>query len=170
MTIKEIKETVETVVRTEYIAGDGTVFYDANECKKYEESALYAVTSQLKRLNKRLVTTDAVFPGGNCYDSIEVFDVETSNDLTLLKQYVQLTMKRNCATDKDVEWCMSGGGYDNIENKESLKDLTYGHPVIIFWAEDMDFCWACGDGSFAAMVTDIHSRFASVCDLPAETV
>ena len=168
MTVKEIKETVETVVRTDYIAEDGTVFHSEEACKEYEGSALYAVTSQLKCLNRRMVTSEDVFPDGGCYGCIEVFNVETSNDLTLLKQYVQLTMKQNCATDKEVEWCMSGGGYDRMENTVSLKNLTYGHPVILFWSEDMDSCWACGDGSFAAMIAWIQDRFKRVFDLPEE--
>lgn len=36
----EVKETREVVVRTEYVAEDGTVFRSEEECKKYEESAL----------------------------------------------------------------------------------------------------------------------------------
>ena len=38
MKVKEIKETVEKVVATKYIAEDGRVFCDEEECRKYEES------------------------------------------------------------------------------------------------------------------------------------
>ena len=48
----EIKKTIEQVVRVEYIAEDGTVFYSEGECAEYEESALFVVSNQLKRLSK----------------------------------------------------------------------------------------------------------------------
>ena len=53
MRVNEIKRTIEEVVRVEYIAEDGQVFYNEDECKKYEESALFAVSKQLKRLNTK---------------------------------------------------------------------------------------------------------------------
>lgn len=39
MKVNEIRktETIEKLVRTEYIAEDGTVFSNEEECKKYEE-------------------------------------------------------------------------------------------------------------------------------------
>ena len=51
MKVNEIKETktVEEVVRVEYIAEDGQVFRSEEECKKYEESALFAISKQLRR-------------------------------------------------------------------------------------------------------------------------
>ena len=50
MRINEIKETKEVVVKTQYIAEDGTIFYDQEQCKKYEESALFAIQKQLKKI------------------------------------------------------------------------------------------------------------------------
>lgn len=55
MRTNEIKRTVEEVVRVEYIAEDGTVFSNEEECKKYEESALFAISKELKRLTKDLL-------------------------------------------------------------------------------------------------------------------
>mgnify|MGYP000898823865 FL=1 len=49
MRANEVKETRE-VVRTEYIAEDGTVFRSEEECKKYEESALFAISQSCGRL------------------------------------------------------------------------------------------------------------------------
>ena len=46
MRTNEVKETREVVVRTEYIAEDGTVFRNEEECKKYEESALFAISKE----------------------------------------------------------------------------------------------------------------------------
>lgn len=53
MKVNEIRktETIEKLVRTEYIAEDGTIFRSEEECKKYEESALFAISKELKKLN-----------------------------------------------------------------------------------------------------------------------
>ena len=53
MKTNEVKETREVVVRTEYIAEDGTIFRSEEECKKYEESALFAISKELKRLDNK---------------------------------------------------------------------------------------------------------------------
>ena len=52
MRVNEVKETktIEEVVRIEYIAEDGQVFRSEEECKKYEESALFAISKELKLL------------------------------------------------------------------------------------------------------------------------
>ena len=55
MKVNEVKTavTIEKVIRTEYIAEDGTVFRNKEECKKYEESALFAISKELKRLDNK---------------------------------------------------------------------------------------------------------------------
>lgn len=55
MRVNEVRktETIEKLVRTEYIAEDGTVFRSEEECKKYEESALFAISKELKRLDDK---------------------------------------------------------------------------------------------------------------------
>ena len=47
MKVNEVRktETIEKLVKIEYIAEDGTIFYNEEECKKYEESALFAEAS-----------------------------------------------------------------------------------------------------------------------------
>ena len=60
MRVNEVKQTktIEEVVR-QYIAEDGEVFSNEEECNKYEESALFAVSKQLKRLdNKKYGTSE----------------------------------------------------------------------------------------------------------------
>ena len=49
MRVNEVKETREVVVRTEFVAEDGQVFRSKEECKKYEESALFAINKQLRK-------------------------------------------------------------------------------------------------------------------------
>ena len=55
MRVNEVRktETIEKLVRTEYIAEDGTVFRSEEECIKYEESALFAISKELKRLDNK---------------------------------------------------------------------------------------------------------------------
>ena len=44
MRVNEIKETIERVVRVEYISEDGQVFYNEEECKKYAYLFLNGLT------------------------------------------------------------------------------------------------------------------------------
>ena len=48
MRVNEVRktETIEKLVKIEYIAEDGTVFESKEECKKYEESALFALSRE----------------------------------------------------------------------------------------------------------------------------
>lgn len=50
MRVNEVRktETIEKLVRIEYIAEDGTVFRSEEECKKYEESALFDNQQRVK--------------------------------------------------------------------------------------------------------------------------
>ena len=51
MRVNEVRktETIEKLVRIEYIAEDGTVFRSEEECKKYEESALFVISKMCIR-------------------------------------------------------------------------------------------------------------------------
>lgn len=145
MRIKEIKETREVLVRTEYVAEDGEAFKSEEECKKYEESALFAVSKQLKRLcgNKILSEYD-LYERCCCDDFVEIFNVETKTDIENIKRYVYLRISVN--NEKVNE--------DDIE----LSNITAGHEVIIHWNYDEDACWIIGDGSINAMCDYIRNN------------
>ena len=84
MKVNEIKktETIEKLVRTEYIAEDGTIFNNEEECKKYEESALFAVNKELKRMgNKNYLSYCDINDGCSCDEKVEIFDIQTERDL-----------------------------------------------------------------------------------------
>jgi hypothetical protein len=145
MTTREIKKMVEQVVRVEYIATDGTVFYNEAECKKYEESAKAILSSKLKKLG--FTTEWDILETGNAEDPIEIFDVATSDDLENLKRYLYVLSKEY---------------YKNNESKISekmrtLEKLTYGHEVLVFMGYDNDF-FVLGDGSFDAWLNSIRTR------------
>ena len=84
MRVNEVKQTktIEEVVRTEYIAEDGEVFSNEEECKKYEESALFAVSKQLKRLDNKKNGASEYDIYDECSDEylVEIFNAETERD------------------------------------------------------------------------------------------
>lgn len=141
----EIKRTIEEVVKVEYIAEDGKVFYDEKECKQYEESALFVVSSQLKRLTYKWTSMNAL-DGASCEDcEIEIFDVKTKKDLDNLKRYLYLKAMKNGATEKDINSC-----FTSVDGKRSdyvFDGVTTGHEVMIFWSYDENWFWVYKDGS-----------------------
>jgi hypothetical protein len=88
MRVNEIKKTVEQVVRVEYVAEDGQIFYNEEECKKYEESALFAVSKQLKRLNTKELNMYSLLDEGCEDDLVEIFNIQTEKDLENLSLVV----------------------------------------------------------------------------------
>ena len=143
-----IKKTVteERVIMTEYIAEDGTIFYDEEECVKYEKSALYAVSKQLKRINKRNITMYDFIPEGRSEYEVEIFDIQTEDDLRLLRQYLAL---------KNY-----GGNTRNVLDEE----VTCGHEILIFWNYDKDYSWAYGDGSFNGLLEYIRRNYTKALE------
>ena len=137
MKVNEIKktETIEKVIRTEYIAVDGTVFHDKGECEKYERTALCEVSNRLKRLLRctQYDINDSL--SDEC--DVEVFDIQTETDLSNLKMYLHLI----CPELVDRIYSSSSYG---------LKDVTLGHEVMIFWGYDHACFWVYGDGSVRA--------------------
>lgn len=144
MRINEVKETREVLVRTEYVAEDGEVFKSEEECKKYEESALFSVSRQLKRLNENKMLSE-YYIYDECGDNpIEIFNAETETDIENIRRYVYLKVaaSHNTVYENDVE----------------LPNITPGHEVIIHWNYDEDTCWTIGDGSINAMCDYIRSN------------
>lgn len=146
----EIKETREVVVRTEYIAEDGQVFYDADECKKYEESALFAISKQLKPItNKDYVSQYDI--NDDCSDEykVEIFNAENDKDIEVIRRYVYLKAS-------------SEHKYPIPKSDVDLPNITSGHEVMIFWNYDRDCCWSYGDGSINAYCNHIRENIMSV--------
>lgn len=137
MKVNEIKETVEKVVRTDYIAEDGKVFHDEEECKKYEESALFVLSQDLKM--KTILKCDCM--DDSCNDEyVRVFEVPTEQALEKLKRYLYLK-----ATD-------------GINITGDLSNLTYGHKIITFWNYEDNYCWTLGNGSIEVYYDYIKQR------------
>ena len=156
MRVNEVKQTktIEEVVRTEYIAEDGEVFSNKEECKKYEESALFAVSKQLKRLDnkKGRVSEYDIYDECSDEDLVEIFNVETERDIENIRRYVYLK-------------ALSHSSYINSYVSKSdvdLPNITVGHEVIIHWNYDQTACWTIGDGSIDALCNYIRGNLVSL--------
>jgi len=147
MKVNEIRktETIEKLVRTEYIAEDGTVFRSEEECKKYEESALFAISKELKRLdNKKNGASEYDIYDCSEEDLVEIFNAETERDIENIRRYVYLKALSNSSyvSKSDVD----------------LPNITLGHEVIVHWNYDQDECWTIGDGSIDAFCNYIKNN------------
>lgn len=140
----EIKKTIEQVVRVEYIAEDGTVFCSEGECAEYEESALFVVSKNLKKLSKSKTSIYDLNQDGCEECELEIFDIQTPEDLENLRRYLYLKLSKNGASEATIK--------SVFEDGESRKDyvfggVTCGHEVMVFWSYDGDWAWTYKDGS-----------------------
>ena len=154
-------ETIEKVVSVEYIAEDGTVFYNEEECKKYEESALFAVSSKVKRLTTKW-TSQYDFNDAYSEDQeLEIFDVQTEEDLENLRRYLYLKAMKNGASEKYIKDAFTSP--DGIKRKDYVFDnVTIGHEVLIFWGYDADWFWVYGDGSIEGYCKWVKERYNKI--------
>lgn len=156
----EIKRTVEELVRVEYIAEDGTVFSNEQECKQYEDSAMFVVKSKLKKLTKEWTSEYAFLEAGSDENELEIFDVQTQEDLDNLKRYLYLKAIKNGASDKGIQ-----DAFVSVDGKRKnfvFENVTYGHEVMVFWSYDNDWFWVYGDGSLDGYCQWIKEKYAKI--------
>ena len=151
MKINEIKMTVEEVVGVEYIAEDGTVFHDKEECEKYEKSALIVVNSKLKRLNKRFTAWEDLLYASDGDCKLEIFDIKDEADLDNLCQYVVLTLSENRAYKDEIE-----------RLTQKINACGVGHEVMVFWGFEQDYAHVIGDGSLNAFVERLKENYEKI--------
>ena len=152
MKVKEIKE--EKVVRTDYIAEDGKVFHDEEECRKYEESALFVLSQDLKM--KTFYKSECMIDGAD-EEYIRVFEVPTDKELEKLKRYLYLKATGGMSIYRDGKWYNNYGSASSLHQVD-LSSLTYGHKIITFWSYEDDCCWMYGDGSLEAYANYAKER------------
>ena len=158
----EIKttRTIEEVVRVEYIAEDGQVFLNEDECRKYEQSALFAVSKRLKKLNTKWASIYELLENGCEEDEIEIFDIQTEDDLELLRRYLYLKATSNGARDQDIKACFTSE--DGKRANFVFDGVTAGHEVIIFWSYDNDWFWVHKDGSLEGYFSWIRDKYNKI--------
>ena len=155
----EIKRTEEVLVRVEYVAEDGTTFSNEEECKKYEESALFAVSSKVKKLTKKW-TSQYSFYEHNDEEELEIFDVQTEEDLENLRRYLYLKAIKNGATEKYINDAFTS--VDGTRKDYVFDNVTIGHEVLIFWGYDGDWFWVYGDGSLNGYFDLVKTKFNKI--------
>jgi hypothetical protein len=156
----EIKRTIEEVIRVEYIAEDGQVFSSEDECKKYEESALFVISKKLKKLNSEWSSIYDLIDNGCEEDELEIFDVQTEEDLDNLRRYLYLKAIKNGATDKSIKDAFTS---EDGERKDFVFDgVTIGHEVLIFWSYENDWFWVHKDGSLDGYFSWIRDRYNKI--------
>ena len=156
----EIKKTIEQVVRVEYIAEDGTIFRDEDECRMYEESALFAVSKKLKKLSKAGTSIYDLFNEGSDECGLEIFDVQTEEDLDNLRRYLYLTMVKNGAREDNIKSCFTS---ENGKRQDYVFDgVTIGHEVLIFWTYEEDWFWVYKDGSIDGYCSWLRDQYTKL--------
>ncbi len=154
----EIKKMVEQVVETQFVAEDGTIFYNESECREYEESALFAVSKSLKRLTNKW-TSIYDLNGEYCEENeLEIFNIKTKEDLENLRRYLYLKLTKNGATETIIKDVFSS------ENRKEfrLDNITIGHEVLIYWSYDGDWAWTYGDGSLEGYFNYLRSKYEKI--------
>ena len=97
---------------------------------------------------------------GSEENALEIFDVQTQEDLDNLKRYLYLTAIKNGASDKIIQEC-----FTSVDGKRAnyvFDNVTYGHEVMIFWNYEEDWFWVYGDGSVDGYCTWLRERYAKI--------
>lgn len=162
MRINEVRktETIEKLVKVEYIAEDGTVFNNKEECKKYEESALIAISRHLKRLTKDNTSQSEINDNFSYDDTVEIFDIQTERELENLRRYLYLKARNNGASESSVNDCFKSTNGER--NSYVFSNVTYGHEVMIFWDYEEQWFWVYGDGSIEAFCNFHKNRITKL--------
>ena len=156
----EIKKTVEEIIGVEYIAEDGTIFNNKDECEKYEESALFVVSNKLKRLNTKETYINDFNDEGSCDCELEIFDVQTEEDLNNLRRYLYLKAITNGATEKGIKDAFTSD--DGKRENYVFDNVTIGHEVLVFWSYDKDWFWVYKDGSLNGYFELLKERYDKI--------
>ena len=156
----EIKKTVEEIIGVEYIAEDGTIFNNKEECEKYEESALFVVSNKLKRLTTKETYINDFNDEGSCDCELEIFDIQTEEDLNNLRRYLYLKAITNGATEKGIKDAFTSD--DGKRENYVLDNVTIGHEVLVFWSYDKDWFWVYKDGSLNGYFESLKERYDKI--------
>ena len=156
----EIKKTVEEIVGVEYIAEDGTVFNNKEECEKYEKSALFVVSNKLNRLNTKETYINDFNDEGSCDCELEIFDIQTEEDLNNLRRYLYLKAITNGATEKGIKDAFTSD--DGKRENFVFDNVTIGHEVLVFWSYDKDWFWVYKDGSLNGYFESLKERYDKI--------
>lgn len=101
--MKEIKTTRTIEEVTAYEADDGTRFKTADECKKYENSARYAIYNQFLKLGVAEPFSECQIFANFGYGSEEyqliVVDIKDENDLKIANMFSEMQVPKGMNSD-----------------------------------------------------------------------
>jgi hypothetical protein len=160
MKIQEIKKTVEQVVGIRYIAEDGTEFKSAEECKAYEDSAMFIVLRKLKKVTTNNLSEYSLIEAGSDDNELEIFDIQTQEDLDNLRRYLYLKLIKSGAKEENFKDCFTS--VDGKRTDYVFDNLTYGHEVMIFWSYENDWFWVYDDGSVEGYCRFIKRKYEQI--------
>ena len=112
MRVEEITETKEVVVKKLYIANDGTVFNNEEDCKKHEKTT--ELMSEYNKLVKGNISEfDLFFENGDVDYSYDIVEVKKENDIEIVNKVLN-NIEKN---EKQIkEPCMYLIGHDCDDN------------------------------------------------------
>lgn len=85
MRVEEITETKEVVVKKLYIANDGTVFNNEEDCKKHEKTT--ELMSEYNKLVKGNISEfDLFFENGDVDYSYDIVEVKKENNIEIVNK------------------------------------------------------------------------------------
>ena len=120
---KERKEIKRVEYKDVFIAGDGTEFSSEDECKKYEESAKYAVKQLIKHIPKQdtcCVGQDFLSSFGY-EDNIRAFKVRNMEDVDAINRWLKGTF--------DIDGSFNGVSAEQIGTIQLFETYEYDNGV-----------------------------------------
>lgn len=139
------------------------MFYDKNEAELYETSALFAASKSLKRLSPVSLSQFSLDDNRSEDEDLEIFDVQTEEDLINLKRYLYLALRRNGAAPNEIEYCFESK--DGLRNNFVFSGVTPGHEVLIFWGYEKDHFWVYNDGSLEGYFKYIRENYEKILNM-----
>ena len=125
MRTNEVKETREVVVRTEYIAEDGKVFTDREECQKYDNTCQCVIMTAYKPLVKGTISEYELYNDCGCEEFYyDIVDIKDEND----REIVNKALKFAYSNARIVE--QSEIGTTILVAKEYDESLTGYHTSL----------------------------------------
>ena len=126
--MKEIKEEVKSY-NIKYEAIDGTIFYNKEECEKYDNSAKAVIKAKFKKLALAECNEYSLFKVGNDEDIVYVVKMPKIQDADTVKQlYIA-----------DHEWMTKSEEYQQcIDEAFGIIDKAYEEKDILFVGENCD--------------------------------
>ena len=128
-----IKERTKVEKYTVYQAADGEEFHNAEECRKYEESALGVLRSKVVKLivyDTRKISSESAWTimGGDDDHNIVAIKMNTAADLDLVKQWFLL----------ECPWYTTEGREELKASRFEIIENAYNNGDVIIFGMNCD--------------------------------